>query len=81
MTLQELLARHGIHRPIDLARRTGMTRQYAALLMSGQRVMSRAMADRIGKALGIPANDVLIAEVVKPPRAPRGRPRKEGGHA
>jgi transcriptional regulator with XRE-family HTH domain len=77
MTLYLLLAKHGIHRPIDLARRAGMSRQYAQLLWSGRLEMSTKMARKIATATGIPYAELITAERAPPPPTPRGRPRKE----
>jgi transcriptional regulator with XRE-family HTH domain len=76
MTLHLLLAKHGIFRPIDLAKRAGLSRQYAQMLWAGHRDISRAMARKISAATGIPYADLLLAEKVTPPPTPRGRPRK-----
>jgi transcriptional regulator with XRE-family HTH domain len=67
MTLHQLLAQYQIHRPIDLAKRVGLSRQYAHLLWSGRRPISRAMARRISAATGIPYADLLLAESGTPP--------------
>jgi plasmid maintenance system antidote protein VapI len=77
--LYELLATKGIHRPADLVQRVpGMTRQMAGMLWHGKRQISRNMARRLSKALGIPYADLMLAESVDPPeRPPIGRPRKK----
>jgi Meiotically up-regulated gene 113 len=65
-----LLARHGIERPIDLAKRARLSRQYAHLLWTGQRQISRKMARRIEEATSIPYEQLMAAEP-PPRRAPR----------
>jgi transcriptional regulator with XRE-family HTH domain len=74
MTLHQLLAQAGIHRPRDLAEKVGITRQYASLLWRGKQPMSRKMAGRIAEQTGLDARALLIAEVPPPEDTPRGRP-------
>lgn len=75
MTLHELLASVGIHRPADLAARIGLTRQYAHVLWSGKQPMSRKMAKRIADKTGLDVKALLVADVPPPFPAPKGRPR------
>ena len=77
MTLQELLAKHRIHTPTDLSRRTGLTRQYAHLLWQGKRLMSRYIAERIHQAIPRLSVARLLMAEPKPAALPRGRPRRK----
>jgi transcriptional regulator with XRE-family HTH domain len=73
-TLHELFAKYHIHRPIDLAKRVGLSRQYAHLLWTGYRPISRRMAQRIAEATKIPYTALLTATPpTPPPRKPRRR--------
>ena len=72
--MHALLAQAGIHRPADLAKRLGLTRQYAHRLWTGQQPISRKMARRIAAQTGLDANALLIADVQKPLDTPKGRP-------
>jgi transcriptional regulator with XRE-family HTH domain len=72
-TLHELFAKYHIHRPVDLAKRVGLSRQYAHLLWTGHRPISRRMAERIAEATKIPYTALLTAI---PPTPPPRKPRK-----
>jgi transcriptional regulator with XRE-family HTH domain len=73
-TLHELFAKYHIHRPVDLAKRVGLSRQYAHLLWTGYRPISRRMAQRIAEATKIPYTALLTATPpTPPPRKPRRR--------
>jgi transcriptional regulator with XRE-family HTH domain len=61
MTLHELLAKHNIHRPIDLANRAKLSRQYAHLIWHGKRHVSRKMARKIEQHAGIPYAELMAA--------------------
>ena len=61
----------GIHRLADLAKRLGLTRQYAHRLWTGQQPISRKMARRIAAQTGLDANALLIADVQKPLDTPK----------
>jgi transcriptional regulator with XRE-family HTH domain len=76
LSLHEVFAAVDIHRPIDLARRVGITRQYAHYLWTGVQPISRNMARRIAQATGLPVATLMAAEVLAPPQTPRGRPPK-----
>ena len=76
ISLHEVFAAVDIHRPIDLARRVGISRQYAHYLWTGVQPISRNMARRIAQATGLPVTTLLAAEVLAPPPTPRGRPPK-----
>ena len=76
MTLRDLLIRKGITRPIEFARTVGLTRQYAHLLWTGQRLVTRTMAKKIHEATGIPIPDLLMAET--PPYQPRRKRQPPG---
>ena len=76
VTLDELFIRHGIQRPSDLAKKVGLTRQYAHLLWTGKRLISRKMAQRIEAKTGIPYVDLMVTEPGPLPKIQRGRPRK-----
>jgi transcriptional regulator with XRE-family HTH domain len=75
-TLHELFAKYHIHRPVDLAKRVGLSRQYAHLLWPGHRPISRRMAERIAEATKIPYTALLTA---KPPTPPPRKPRRRQG--
>ena len=77
MTLRDLLIEKGIKRPVDFARTVGLTRQYAHLLWTGQRLITRTMAKKIYDATGIPIPDLLMAEPL--PYSPRRKPRTSSG--
>jgi plasmid maintenance system antidote protein VapI len=77
MTLHALLAQVGIHRPADLAKCLGLTRQYAHRLWTGQQPISRKMARRIAAQTGLDANALLIADAQKPLDTPKGRPMSQ----
>jgi hypothetical protein len=53
---------------IDLAKRAQLSRQYAHLIWTGQRQITRKMARRIEAAAGIPYADLMTAEPL--PRKP-----------
>jgi transcriptional regulator with XRE-family HTH domain len=72
-TLHELFAKYHIHRPVDLAKRVGLSRQYAHLLWTGHRPISRRMAERIAEATKIPHTALLTAT---PPTPPPRKSRK-----
>jgi transcriptional regulator with XRE-family HTH domain len=73
-TLHELFAKYHITRPVDLAKRVGLSRQYAHLLWTGRRPISRRMAERIAAATKIPYTRLLTATTpTPPPRTPRRR--------
>jgi transcriptional regulator with XRE-family HTH domain len=76
LSLHEVFAAVDIHRPIDLARRIGIRRQYAHALWTGAQPISRNMARRIAQATGLPVATLMAAEVVAPPPTPKGRPPK-----
>jgi len=72
MTLHELFAKYHIHRPIDLANRVGLSRQYAHLLWTGHRPISRRMAHPLAEPTKIPYTALLTARTpTPPPRKPR----------
>ena len=86
--MHELFAKYHIHRPVDLAKRVGLSRQYAHLLWTGHRPISRRMAERIAtrarsanperiaQATKIPYTALLTATPPTPsPRKPR-RPKR-----
>jgi hypothetical protein len=77
MTLFELFKHYGITRPIDLAKRAQLSRQYAHLIWTGQRQITRKMARRIEAAAGIPYAELMAAE--PPPRQARqtDEPRRD----
>jgi transcriptional regulator with XRE-family HTH domain len=74
--LHELFAKYHIHRPVDLAKRVGLSRQYAHLLWTGHRPISRRMAERIAQATKIPYTALLTAP---PPSPPPRKPRRPKG--
>ena len=74
--MHELFAKYHIHRPVDLAKRHRLSRQYAHLLWTGHRPISRRMAERIAQATKIPYTALLTATPPTPsPRKPR-RPKR-----
>src|SRR5262245_19857948 len=75
MTLQELLRRYGITRPIELAHTLHIDRQTASLLWRGDRKFSAARALALYDAIGVPLEELLRAQAV-PEGTPKGRPRK-----
>jgi transcriptional regulator with XRE-family HTH domain len=96
MTLLELFKQHGITRPIDLAKRAQLSRQYAHLIWTGQRQITRKMARHIEAAAGIPYAELMAAEPPRPrqpgtaeppapgrqaPARPRARRKRPSGEA
>ena len=75
MTLLDLFKEYGIHRPIDLAKRTGLSRQYAHLIWTGARGISRKMARKIEQTAGIPYEQLMAAEPLLP--TPRRRRQED----
>jgi transcriptional regulator with XRE-family HTH domain len=74
MTLPEVLKEYGITGPADLHKRTGITRQYAYALWSGERRLGANTARQIYERIGIPLEVLLTAE------PPSKRPRKQQDH-
>ena len=74
LSLHEVFAAADMHRPADLARRVGISRQYAHAIWTGAQPISRNMARRIAQATGLPVATLMAAEVVSPPKTPKGRP-------
>jgi Cro/C1-type HTH DNA-binding domain len=62
MTLRDLLISKGIKRPIDFARKTGLSRQYAHALWSGDRLVSRKMARRLAPILDVSPEMLVMLE-------------------
>lgn len=75
MTLDELLKRHGIHRPADLVALLRVSRQYAWQLWYGRRKFTPDQALKLLDACGVPM-DQLYRATVAPNPVPKGRPRK-----
>jgi transcriptional regulator with XRE-family HTH domain len=75
MTLDQLLERHSIRQPADLAAVLNISRAYAWQLMHGRRKFTTDQAVRLYEAKGVPIYELLRAQV-DPKPAPRGRPRK-----
>jgi hypothetical protein len=74
MTLQELLAKYGMTRPIDLSKQGKLSRAYAHLIWTGKRHISRKMARHIEAHTGIPYDQLMAAippgsELPPPPSA------------
>lgn len=63
----DLFAEYQIFRPIDLSKRARLSRQYAHLIWTGARGITRKMARKIEAATGIPY-DRLMAAI--PPEKP-----------
>jgi hypothetical protein len=61
MTVPEMLQKHGILRPIDLARRLQIKPQAAHRIWAGKVRLGRKMLDLLLKE-GIPADDLLEAK-------------------
>jgi hypothetical protein len=72
-TLHELFAKYHLHGPVDLAKRVSLSRQYAHLLWTGHRPISRRMAECTAAATEIPYTALLTATPPTPPRTPRRR--------
>ena len=75
MSLQALLRKYGITRPIELARAIDVDRRYASLIWTGKRHIGAKLALRLWKAKGIPIQDILQEDVAHEP-TPKGRPPK-----
>jgi transcriptional regulator with XRE-family HTH domain len=75
MTLDQLLKRHGIHRPADLVAILGVNRQYAWQLWHGRRKFTPTQALKLLDARSVPM-DQLYRAAVAPSPVPKGRPRK-----
>jgi transcriptional regulator with XRE-family HTH domain len=75
MTLDQLLERHSIRQPADLAAVLNISRAYAWQLMHGRRKFTADQAVRLYEEKGVPIYELLRAQI-DPKPAPRGRPRK-----
>jgi hypothetical protein len=75
MSLQELLRRYGISRPIELAHVLGVDRRYASMIWTGKRRLGAKLAMKLWQEKGVPVHEALQAYVEQVP-TPRGRPRK-----
>jgi hypothetical protein len=75
MTLQKLLAQHGIHQPIDLAHELGIDRRHAWEILHGKIRMAPRFMLVLHERRQIPLKDLMEA-TVDPTPARRGRPRK-----
>jgi transcriptional regulator with XRE-family HTH domain len=66
MTLPELLERYRVYTIRELARRTGISRQQAWNLWHGVANLGRLNLERLHQALGIPFEELMQVQRVKP---------------
>ena len=60
MTVQEFCVSHGIKKPIEFARQTGLSRAYAHQLWSGKRLIGRRLAKRLAVALQTSPDRLIV---------------------
>jgi transcriptional regulator with XRE-family HTH domain len=71
MDLQEFCRRQGITRSIELSRKTGLSRQHAYMLWTGERLISRKLAKRLAPVLQVPPEVLMLLEAPAPPAPTR----------
>jgi transcriptional regulator with XRE-family HTH domain len=64
--MRELCERHGIKRPIDLARQAGISKAYAHLLWTGKRLVGRKMALRLAPVFQVPPETLIMLGAPRP---------------